>query len=166
MFEVVACVVLIAVASLLCASLFGHFVHWMIHQRWMGPAYRGHMEHHCELYPPGELVSNTYRKAKWFNSGTFLFTPPLLVIIGLVSGCASMFELPAWIMAVFSVVLVTFGFTSDVVHDSFHVTGHVLERVAWFQHAREKHFAHHNNMKRNFGIVFFGWDKLFKTYEG
>jgi len=37
------------IASLIVASFFGHVVHWLIHQKWMGPAYRGHMEHRLHL---------------------------------------------------------------------------------------------------------------------
>lgn len=151
--------------SLVIATFFGHFIHWALHQRWTGPAYRGHMEHHLELYPPGNLTSEKYRSAKWYHSGPFLFTPAAIVILGTVGGLLWALETPLWAIVVFGVTLVGFGLLNDWVHDSQHVTNHWASRFEWFRRARTLHFKHHRNMKSNFGIMFFGWDRVFGTFR-
>lgn len=156
---------LVLFASLVIASLFGHLIHWVIHQRWSGPFHRSHMEHHLELYPPGDLLSETYRASKWYHSGTFLFTPPLVVILAVTGGLSWWAGVPLWALVTFGTTLVGFGLLNDFVHDNSHVRGHWLNRFAWFRKARDIHFVHHRNMRKNFGIFYFGWDKLFGTYR-
>lgn len=57
------------------------------------------------------------------------------------------------------------GYLHGYIHDSFHLTGHWLERFKHFSHLRALHFRHHFNMKINFGIFWFGWDRVFKTFK-
>jgi hypothetical protein len=153
------------VASLILASFFGHVVHWLIHQEWMGPAHRGHMEHHLDLYPPGKLVSDRYLAAKWYRSGPLLFTPPLLLILGAVGGLMWALGLPLWTVAVLGVCLVGFGLVNDYFHDSFHIRKHPLNHFKWYKRLRRLHFQHHYDMTVNYGIVFFDWDRVFKTWH-
>lgn len=151
--------------SLILASFLGHVVHWALHQNWMGPFKKGHMQHHTSLYPPGDLVSEKYRSAKWYHSGPLLFAPAFFVIMT-VAGVITWFLCwPAWVTVTLCSVLLGYGFFNDAVHDSFHIIMHPLERFEWWKKARELHFLHHRNMKVNFGIAHFGWDKVFKTYR-
>jgi sterol desaturase/sphingolipid hydroxylase (fatty acid hydroxylase superfamily) len=149
--------------SLLVASFFGHVVHWALHQRQAGIFYRAHREHHVDLYPPGKLVSDSYRSAKWCHRGPVLFTLPLLVILGAACGLLWLLAAPWWTSVVFSGVLVGYGFFNDYVHDSFHLRRHPWVRFAWFRRARKLHLLHHVNTGSNFGIVSFGWDRAFGT---
>ncbi len=155
---------IVLLVSLTFASFFGHAIHWLIHQRWTGPVYRAHMDHHLKQYPPSDLLSKTYRHAKWYNSGPLLFTPPLVMIMLAAMAVLWFFGMPLWALTTFAVTMICFGFVNDYVHDNSHIEGHWLERFAWFRNLRATHFQHHHNMKRNFGIVLFVWDKLFKTY--
>lgn len=141
--------------ALFVGSLFGHVVHWSLHQRWTGPAHRGHMEHHLELYPPWDLTSATYLRAKWYHSGTFLFAPVLVVtLMAARSFCAS------W---TFCFALTAFALLNDWTHDRFHVPTPWLEWSAYYRRMRKAHFAHHRNMRRNYGIVSLAWDRVFGT---
>jgi sterol desaturase/sphingolipid hydroxylase (fatty acid hydroxylase superfamily) len=150
--------------SLFVASLLGHGIHWAIHQRWMGPAYRGHMQHHLELYPPHDMVSDTYRAAKWYNSGPFLFTPPLVIILGTVGGLLWWVGVPLWVIATFGASLVGFGLLNDWVHDSGHIRNHWASRFGWWRKCRDLHVQHHANMRKNYGIFLFVWDRVFGTF--
>lgn len=156
---------LVLAVSLVVSSLFGHFIHWAIHQRWSGVFYRSHMEHHLELYPPGNLLSGVYKKAKWYHRGIFLFTPAFLVILGTAGGLMWWAGAPIWMLVTFGATMLGFGLLNDFVHDSTHIWNHWLGMFKWFKRARRAHFAHHRNMKKNFGIFYFGWDKLFGTYR-
>jgi sterol desaturase/sphingolipid hydroxylase (fatty acid hydroxylase superfamily) len=151
--------------SLVIASFFGHVVHWLIHQRWAGPAFRGHMAHHLSLYPPGHLVSDKYRAAKWHESGAFLFTPPFIVILGAVGGLCWWLGTPLWVPVVFGVTMLAFSLTSDWFHDSFHLRHHPLLRFKWFKRLCALHYVHHRDMTKNLGILTFVWDYVFGSAE-
>jgi sterol desaturase/sphingolipid hydroxylase (fatty acid hydroxylase superfamily) len=159
-----AAFLLVLVLSLVFASFFGHAVHWAIHQRWTGPIYRAHMDHHLKQYPPSDLLSEKYRYAAWHNSGTLLFTPPMVVIMVSMLGFLWLLGATAWIMVTFALTMLTFALINDYVHDSTHIIDHPLTRFKWYMKLRTTHFQHHFNMKRNFGIVLFTWDRLFGTF--
>lgn len=131
----------------------------------MGPFKKGHMQHHLELYPPSDLVSEKYRSAKWYHSGPLLFSPAFVVIMGIAGTITWQLGWPAWVTLTLCSVLLGFGFMSDAVHDSFHIIMHPLSRFKWWQKARELHFLHHRNMKVNFGIFVFTFDRVFKTFR-
>jgi len=152
--------------SIVIASFLGHLTHWAIHQRWSGPAHRGHMDHHLKQYPPTSLTSmGKYKSAKWYHSGPFLFTPVFLIILAAAGGLAYTLEVPLWAVATLGVTLLTYGLGNDWVHDTFHVQDHWLSQFSWYRRKREEHYVHHRNMRRNFGIVSFTWDRVFGTYK-
>jgi hypothetical protein len=150
-------------ASIIVASFFGHLVHWSLHQAWTGPAHRGHMAHHTVHYPPGNMVSETYRTSHWSQSGTLLFTPPLLIILGALGGLMWWAGAPLWAVGVQGVAMVSFGLLNDFMHDSYHVRKHWLLRFRGYRHLRKMHFLHHHDMTINLGIVNHAWDRAFGT---
>jgi sterol desaturase/sphingolipid hydroxylase (fatty acid hydroxylase superfamily) len=154
----------VLVVSLVCASFFGHVIHWSLHQPWTGPAHRGHMEHHKVLYPPGKLVSDRYKPSKWYHSGPLLFTPPLFFLLAVFGGILWLCHAPIWTLAVFGGSLVGFGLVNDWFHDSFHLRKHGLLRFKWYRQLRVLHYFHHHDMKVNYGIVSFVWDRAFGTH--
>lgn len=149
--------------SNLVGSFVGYFVHRAMHHEWAGPLYRGHMEHHLELYPKGKLTSDSYTVAKWYNSGPVLFTPAALLVIGLGGLACWALGGSLWLFGVFSVGLVGFGLANDYVHDSFHLRRHWLHKFPFYRGLRRQHFEHHNDMTKNFGILVMQWDGVFKT---
>jgi sterol desaturase/sphingolipid hydroxylase (fatty acid hydroxylase superfamily) len=151
------------VLSVLVGSIVGYFVHRAIHHEWAGPLYRGHMEHHLEIYPKGRLTSDKYTIAKWYNSGPVLFTPAALLVITLGALVCWVLGGSLWLFGTFSVGLVAFGLVNDYVHDSFHLRRHWLHRFSFYKPLRRQHFEHHNDMTKNFGIVVMFWDSVFKT---
>lgn len=153
------------ILSLIVATFVGHFVHVLIHRPWTGPFYRGHMEHHLEHYPPGNLVSAKYKMPKWHNSGPVLFVPAFLIIILVTSGLTWLFSLPVVPIAIFCATLLAFGIMNDIVHDSFHVERSIIHNLPGFAKMRELHFIHHHNMRKNFGIIVYFWDRVFKTLK-
>lgn len=156
---------LVLALSLATASFFGHVVHWLLHQRWSGPAFRAHMEHHWALYPPSDLVSDTYRSPRWYNNGTFLFTPPFVVILGAVCGLALWLGAPLWSLVTFGVVMLAFSLGNDAVHNTYHTRSRWLMRFGWYGRLRVLHYVHHHNMGKNLGIANFAWDRVFRTFS-
>lgn len=149
--------------SFALATFLGHVVHWSLHQRWTGPFRKGHLQHHVELYPPDDLISERYRASKWYNSGPLLFAPVFVVIMLVAGAITWKLGWPVWVIVTLCANLLGFGFFNDYVHDSFHIKDHWLGRFKWWKDARDLHFIHHMNMRVNFGIVLFSWDKVFKT---
>lgn len=156
--------VTVFLASLIIGSFFGHLVHLIIHQPWSGPAFRGHMSHHLELYPPGDLVSDRYRTAKWQNSGVFLFTPPFILILGAVGGLLWWLGAPLWVTVTFGMTMLAFSLANDFIHDASHIRKHPLRRFRWFKRLCVMHYIHHHDMTKNYGIVNFTYDRIFGTF--
>ncbi len=149
--------------SIVVGSFIGYFVHRAMHKQWTGPLYRGHMEHHLELYPKERLTSESYELKKWYHSGPVLFTPAAVALI-VVSGIVSLIADVSLIdFVAFAGGLVTFGFLNDYVHDSFHLRRHWLQKLRYYRKLRRWHFQHHVDMTKSFGIVDMTWDHVFKT---
>lgn len=155
----------VVLASFVITTFFGHAIHWALHQRWTGLFYRSHMDHHVKQYPPKDLTSSTYRLPSRGATGFVLFTPAFLIILGAAGGLLWLFGLPLWILAVLGPVMLGYGLLNDHVHDAFHVDNHLLSRFAWFSKLQRSHFIHHRNMKVNFGIINFTWDRVFGTFR-
>ncbi len=143
-------------------TLFGHVAHWVMHRPWIKTLYRAHMVHHYKLYPIEDFESDDYRSAGK-DSGTIFFTVlaiPLLAI-----------PVIAWILTPLGLFWalgsiaggILFGLLNDWVHASFHVRGHILRRLPGWQRMRDRHYEHHVDVTVNYGIWYFGWDRLFNT---
>ena len=157
--------VLAAIAvTFLYGTLVGWLGHWVLHQRWAGPLYRGHMNHHTKQYPPGDLKSESYRSAGREDS-TFIFTPILTLAFALFVYGLVKLNVEAGLLVFVLAEALVIGFLHDWVHTQFHLTKTVLDRWGWFRKLRELHFTHHRRMAHNFGIFWFGWDRVFRTYR-
>jgi sterol desaturase/sphingolipid hydroxylase (fatty acid hydroxylase superfamily) len=156
-------VVLVAIVSLIVSNFLGYWIHRALHQKWSGPFYRAHMQHHLELYPPRSLASDKYREAHWYNRGFSLFTLPFLFIVLVATCIAHMLQVPLWVVLVTSIVFVGFGFLNDWIHDSFHLHKHTLQKFKYYRRMRIAHFIHHVDMSKNYGIVSIEWDYVFRT---
>lgn len=157
-------IVVIFLVSFIASSLIGHWVHLLLHQPFMRWFYRAHLQHHV-LYPHGDVTSERYRKASWFNSGPFLFTPPFLFIIIVFGGLALLANISPWFVADVAAGLIAFGLVNDLIHDSFHLDSCWLQRYAWYERLRGLHFVHHKNPKRNLGIATLVWDRTLGTFS-
>ncbi len=149
--------------SVVVGSFVGYWIHRALHKTWSGPFYRGHMEHHLDLYPPSRLTSDTYEVAKWYHRGPVLFTPGAVVLIAAAAVVTWLLGVDLYDFIVFSAGLVGFGLLNDYVHDSFHMREHWLQKLPLYRKMRRLHFQHHFDMTKNFGIVTLHWDAAFKS---
>lgn len=157
-------ILLALVITYLITSLFGYVVHWMLHQSWAGKANVSHMTHHLKLYPPEDYSSEEYRNAGKDSTHLFFSVVSLPLII---------FPIILWIFGVISLTIfvtiflteVIVGWASNYFHDSFHISNHFLSSNKYFIKLTELHYLHHVDMKTNYGIFSFHWDKLFKTFS-
>lgn len=151
-----------------CAAvtLFGYVVHWSLHQDWAGKFNKSHMTHHT-LYPPEDYTSEKYRHAgKDTTVITFAIAAIPMVAAPILLGFFGFLSWPLVVTVV--VVELGMGWLHDYIHNSFHIQNHWLSRIPFVKDIFAKwgklHYNHHVDMGKNYGIFFFKWDKLFKTY--
>jgi hypothetical protein len=155
--------VLATIGTFLLGTLIGWIAHWVLHQRWAGRFYRAHLTHHRN-YPPRNMVSGTYRRAGKDDS-FFVFAP--VVFVTLLAYCAGLWALglPWWTCPLTMATAIFVGWLHEHVHEAFHLHETRLERFAWFRELRAIHFEHHVNARYNLGIIWFGWDRLLRTFK-
>lgn len=153
--------------AFLVTTLFGHVVHWALHQSWLGSVNESHMAHHLRLYPPNDYLSETYRDAGKDSTPRFFAVAAIPLILAPI--VLALFGLIGWVMMVVVLVIeALMGFLHNYLHDSFHIKNHWLAQHSWFKgiFSRwvELHYLHHVDMSKNYGIFTFFWDRLFGTY--
>jgi len=147
-------------------SLSGYGIHWMMHQPWSGPFYHSHMEHHQVHYPAGDLYSAGEYRSSGLATGWLTFTPFVVLIgLGILAILSLALHLDLSVSATVVGVVAIVGWAHGYVHDAFHVSDHWLGRFAWFRNLRLIHEPHHIDMSKNLGILWFGWDRLFRTFK-
>ena len=153
----VACVF---VFGLFFGEFVGYWIHRFLHLKVTGSLYRAHMAHHLKAYPPDDLLSKEYRTVG-FESTTYRF-----VIAGVFLGLVFFLLTPMRFSVPMAVAMAFLGWLNSYIHDATHIDGHFLERFAIFKKLRALHKVHHKlDMSRNYGIVTFMNDKVFKTFE-
>jgi sterol desaturase/sphingolipid hydroxylase (fatty acid hydroxylase superfamily) len=160
-------VFLTIIISFFITSLFGYVVHWSLHQKWAGILYKAHRVHHFQKYPISDFISDTYRQAGINSTPKFFFIGALpLIIVPIVLWHAGI--MPLSIMITVLIVEAIMGFLHNYLHDAFHIRNHWLYRVPvinkWFSHWFKLHYLHHYNIKKNFGICNFFWDRVFGSF--
>ncbi len=156
-------ILLSALTTGVITSFLGYWVHWIFHQPWSRWFYHAHMNHHIIQYPPSSFLSDKYKSAGRDSTvilfivafapvlvGIVLFT--ILGILSLTTGICSLICLTIW------------GLAHDYFHDQFHISGSYWTKFKFFLIWRDIHYIHHLDMSKNYGIVSFQWDKVFKTY--
>lgn len=148
----------VLVFGMFFGEFIGYWIHRLLHVKWTGPLYRAHMAHHLKAYPPGDLFSLQYRTVG-FESTTYRF-----IVAGV--GLAILFFIftPLWFSGPMAFCMAFLGWLNSYIHDSTHVAGHPLERFPLFNRLRALHVIHHIDMSKNYGIITFVNDRLFKTY--
>lgn len=137
----------------------GYLFHRLMHTKWLGPLHRAHMAHHLAMYPPQDYLSKSYRKTGT-DSTTWRF-----VAFGTTIGLLALWLTPIWISLPVVIALVVMGGLNSYMHDTIHVSPHVLERFDWFLDLRVTHHVHHVEMGKNFGVVTFWADRIFGTFR-
>lgn len=149
--------------SFMILSLFGYVLHRMLHQPYMGKFYRSHLVHHFKLYPPEHFSSLVYREPGKDNTViVFLMFGAPLIVLPIVLCFWGVISWPVFVCA--SICLAVFGGLNNYLHDAFHLTEHWLLRYGWFKRLVALHYLHHVHVQSNYGIYWFGWDKVFGSY--
>lgn len=157
-------ILLTTLISFVAITLFGYVVHYCLHRPFMGKFYQMHLTHHFKLYPPQNFLSEKYLDPGKDNTVViFLLMGSPLIILPIVLFATHIISLPMLIAAMLSMAI--FGIPNDLLHDAFHIKHHWLRKYQWFEKLTDLHFQHHVNIKSNYGIYFFGWDRLFGSLQ-
>ena len=148
-----------AVVTHLVVSFGQTLMHYKFaHHAIGGKLFHNHINFHHTHYSHDHLVSQRYLGDEG-NITPFFFIPVLAV------AAISYFVVPIDLL----VVEISAGAASFYAHvffdKQYHVDGSILQRFGWFRHKQELHFVHHRHANRNFAVIHFFWDKLFRTYR-
>lgn len=170
------------VGGVLFTELVGYFLHILLHSEKIAWLSRSHMIHHLRVYSleaglrqPAPYKGSTDGRAAVGGIGLEWMLPIAGVIAAMVVGFRAL-GVPAGVQVAFLVPALVWGKVMfAALHDSMHVEGHWLTELpivrAWFTEARRLHDIHHvrftddGRMLTNYGIAFFGFDRLFGTYR-
>ena len=167
-------------AAVSVAELVGYLLHRMLHSGHFPSLSRGHMIHHLLLYGPNQSMRATAYKvatiggASIGNVGWEWLLPSGSVLL-LCRVLMWFFHVP-WRYQVLALATMLAWpiFMFSYLHDRMHLRNFWMERTPllriWFRRARHLHDIHHRvfnddgRMDRNFGIGFFFFDRLFRTF--
>lgn len=149
---------LTCVVALLGSELIGYLYHRLAHAP--GTAlYRAHMAHHLDAYPHTDFMSVERYRSTGTSSFVLWFVPIFIVFVGL-----EFLLLPLWLFWFALAATSVSALLNVYVHDAVHVHGMSLDS-GWFKWARLRHYVHHRNMRKNFCIWMFLWDRVFGTLK-
>jgi sterol desaturase/sphingolipid hydroxylase (fatty acid hydroxylase superfamily) len=156
--QVLFSLLLSTVCAVALVELVGYLWHrFAEHLGWLGDTMRYcHWVHHELDYPVESLRPSgraSYRKAgswTWFALGGAAIVL-MFLLLPLADAAALALGVVAYSWGVISYL-----------HCRFHVDSHWLQRFAWFRRLRRLHDIHHWQ-PCNYGILFFGLDRLFGT---
>ena len=137
----------------------GFSVHRLAHWPRAGKIFRDHLHHHAHAYPPGR-----YQSERYLGDLKTSFLPvfvPIFVVWNILA--AALLPWPCFV-AFFATSSVLSLF-NNYMHDSFHVTTHWLRRYRWYDRLSATHRVHHENVKKNLGIYWYVFDRIFGTYR-
>ena len=174
---------LAAFAGCAFTEFVGYFLHILLHSEKVAWLSRGHMIHHLKIYGPrrslrqaGPYKDSVDGRYGFLGIGLEWLLPILLILVAAVAVCSLVLKISFLTQAVFMGVALAWGkFMFGTMHDSMHLEGYWLASVpvlgAWYRHVRRLHDIHHlrfsddGRMPSNFGICFFGFDRLLGSYE-
>jgi sterol desaturase/sphingolipid hydroxylase (fatty acid hydroxylase superfamily) len=126
------------------------------------------MAHHQKLYAVVPDVSNyksdVYRDPGKDNTVWIFGVAALpMLAIPIILGCLGV--VGWWLVGMMEVEMLLFGWLNDHIHDQFHLTQTIWQKVPAFRRWDACHLQHHFDMSCNFGIFGFGFDKVFGTFK-
>ena len=155
------------VLGFMATNLFGFVVHFVLHRKESKSFNQSHMIHHEKLYPPEDFFSEIYREAGQDATPKFFVIAALPMLLSVVMfwllGVISLFVCVAVMLE-----MIAIGVIDNYLHDAFHIRNHWLSRAPlignWYNNLVKYHYLHHCDMKMNYGIFNFMWDRIFKIF--
>ena len=131
---------------------------WLGHRRIGSILFRNHIKFHHARYIRGRLVSAA-DPGKEGNNTPFFLIPVFF------AAAAMFFVLPFDLFIAVSLAGAASFYAHVHFDKAYHVEGAFLGRYAWFRRKQQLHFVHHLHADRNFAVIDFFWDRVFRTFR-
>lgn len=142
--------------------IFVDFIGYWLH-RWShvssSPLYKRHMTHHIKNYPARKFLSTKEYRSSGSDSLAFWFAP-FFIFYCIMSLLLFQFSTATAII----IGAIPPSVLSVVIHDMTHVQNSFIWKHIRFRYLVRGHYAHHRNMRKNFGITSYIWDRIFFTF--
>lgn len=150
--------------SFAMTTALGHFVHWAMHQPWGGALYRAHSDHH-QRYKKDSFTKSTYESSNSFIGFILVF----FLVVAIAHALAAL-QIVTWGTTwAFLIATGTFAALTEIMHTAVHTDEKRLPEWLisnkFFSRIKMMHIIHHANVRKNFGILVFIWDRVFGTYR-
>jgi sterol desaturase/sphingolipid hydroxylase (fatty acid hydroxylase superfamily) len=110
------------------------------------------------------MFSKKYRSSGKDNSIILfgiLFSP---VVLGMLA--MTIFHVVPMVLGILLLIeMAIVSILNATIHDDMHLFTSFWGRFWFFGELVYKHHIHHQNVSRNLGIFYFGWDKVFGSYQ-
>ena len=145
------------IISFLAADLISYIFHRFVHNPVSGLMFRAHLEHHSH-YTKKRYLSDTYISSG--KDSLLYYAVPLFVVVSTIT--LLLVPSPYSFISVATMAVTTSA--TGWIHDSSHLTGSRLNGFKWFRTLQRQHLKHHQDTRVVYGVLWFGWDRLFGTY--
>lgn len=164
------------------AELCGYIIHTLLHSQKIEYLSRNHMIHHMKVYGPqmpqrpSEKYKNSLGNRAEILGVGMEWVFPIALIILLTYGITFYLNISLMWTSLFIVTALVWGFfLFGYMHDAMHVANFWMSENSifknWFLKIRKLHDIHHlhisndGKMNVNYGICFFVFDRIFRTYQ-
>ena len=126
------------------------------HENRIRKLFRVHLAGHHGLYPKSSLIREKFNRPKE-RVGVYFLVPMVPVFI------AIYFLAPLSLFLGHTLGVALAFWVHFYLHKQYHLSNSWLNGRPWFERKRQLHFVHHANMKTNYAIIEFTWDRIFRT---
>jgi len=152
------------VFSFALTTALGHIVHWAMHQPWCGPLYIAHSDHH-QRYKKDSFTKSAYESSSSFIGFVIVF----FIVAGIATVLTTL-QIVTWkSTSMFLLATAVFAALTEIAHTAVHTDERKLPKIIaenfFFQRIKLMHIIHHANVKKNFGILVFIWDRILGTFK-
>jgi sterol desaturase/sphingolipid hydroxylase (fatty acid hydroxylase superfamily) len=181
MLETIFTIIFTVVIGAFIAEFLGYLTHILLHSNKIEYLSRNHMIHHLVLYGPKvRMRSKEYLSPVKDRIGIFGVGFEWLLPIGLIALVYLVFlwwlSPPLYLSIIFLAVNIFWvWFFYGYMHHAMHIQGFWMIKNKlfgkWFMKIRSFHDIHHleiandGRMNKNYGICFFMFDKIFRTFS-
>lgn len=176
-------IIITVILAIISGEFLGYWLHVLLHSNKIEFLSKAHMIHHLVVYgPKQEFTSDKYKTSLIDNRpgiagvGLEWIIPVILIVSGMTLILWAL-NIPLHLAVIFVMAtgiweLIMFNYMHDALHlrHFWMINNKLLSK--WFLQTRQKHLIHHleidntGRMNTNYGICFFFFDKLFRTFEG
>ncbi len=167
-------------SGIIFTEFVGYWLHILLHSEKMPKLSRAHMLHHLRDYGIGKpMHRDRYRssadtRTNVLGIGLEWLVPTVIIVLFTIL-VLSLLQVSVLYQLIFILTSMLWGyFLFGYMHGSMHLNNFWMKKVpllkTWYLRIQKLHDYHHlqisddGRMQKNYGICFFWFDRIFKTY--